>query len=341
VAQFEKLCDTDIPHIGALLQNVRETRGISATAIARTGGPSSSTISRIENGESKPQRNSIERYIKAIQSLAASSLEDRHAQMLLELRHHSRMRRARERSYSGVNFRDITRRSRPEKLSELVAALEAEDGPAMIMDDLYFIHALNGAALLLYDVDPQADFLHRWEAWQTLAAKFLSDYQVREAHPYPDDFLPQILAYFLEDKNAYTHLFTHQMRTLICRLVAVSEEEHFRFLKWWELASAFLLSYRRTLRSRALLHRDQRIYVDVARLHTEVVEVVEGYPVNYTYGAWFPSDTDARDRFNEISESSMSHEIFYAADYDKNEDFHVNSWEEVRPYLNSLFRADG
>ncbi|MBK9714147.1 MAG: hypothetical protein IPO81_23010, partial [Kouleothrix sp.] len=109
----------------------------------------------------------FERYVQALQSPTIHyPLTDAQATILRTLYRNRRASRIRnlEDRFAVVDFASI---GQDEKFAGLVQELREHTGPAFIMDDLWFIHAVNGAQLKLFTVDPRSSpFLRRWDGWR-------------------------------------------------------------------------------------------------------------------------------------------------------------------------------
>jgi hypothetical protein len=314
---------------------------VRAAQIASLCRVEPSTIGRLEK-RGTTSRKTFKSYIDALRSkdfvstgFIASPLDNQHTKILFDLFEDRDKTEDLQRKLAVIRLGDLRSRQRPYELTELVAALEQEDRPAAIMDDLWFIHGFNGTLMKLYGIDPQSEFLYHWAGWHHIAAKFLPDSPVRTAHANTDEFLPPTIAHFLEDERTYPFLFTIQMRMLICRLIEMAEQHGFEFTDWWLRATSFNLPYELKSMTRTLVYGGQRIQVEAMRRIVREVKVGREYPVRYALSVLDPIGSDARRAFERICGSSESHTIFYAADYDENHDFHVNDWLEVKAVLES------
>jgi transcriptional regulator with XRE-family HTH domain len=139
-------CKQDLPHIGALCRRVRESRGVNANQLAELSGIAySATITKFEQrGEMSPLN--FQRYLNAFQSpdIVDPPLADHQIQMLQFLYEERRDADIQKRQcqFAVVDFNDICSEQRPAPLAQMVAQLENTEQPAMILDDLWFIHAI-------------------------------------------------------------------------------------------------------------------------------------------------------------------------------------------------------
>jgi hypothetical protein len=277
----------------------------------------------------------LNNYISALQSdlVPRLSLTDEQADILRELYTCSKELPKRELKLTAIDFEDILPGRRPKLLNDLVLKLEQEERPAMIMDSLWFVHALNGATLHLFGLDRETKIYDQWTTWHTLGVKFEASSPVRLAHFNPDEYFPPIVTLFFRDKRTYPYLFTAQMRCLIKRLDELSEQCKLKFTQWWLRAISFDLDYNLDNLTRTLWYQKEKIQTEAMPRMTAEIEITPGQRVSYMLGIWDPIGSDSRKVFERINLLPDSHDIIYAADYDKNRDFHVNNWQEVRDII--------
>ncbi len=323
----DSLWKHDLPHIGTLCRRIRESRSVRPTDIARWCDVDESTITRNLEERGGIAAKTFKRYIEALQlpGIADPPITEKQAVILWNLYENRSTAKisALENNLSAISFADIRSKRRSILLTEIVTALEKAQGPALIMDDLWFVHAVNGALLNLYTIDSGSEFLYRWEAWHDMAIKFSADSPVRGAHLYTNAFLAFSLTHFLEN-GIYPYLFTSQIRYLIRRLITLSEQQNFAFHEWWKLATSFSLPFEDEPLARLMWYQGQTIQVAVAPQMHRVIDVSQEYPVGYTLVAWQPLGSEAQQAFTAIQHQKDSHLLFYAADYDMNKDFHIN-----------------
>lgn len=330
-----KLWEYDLPHIGALCAQIRHSRGIKRTQIAQWCGRADTTIGRLEEG--KTSWTTFKSYVSVLKSDKLPPLKrltGQQAHILREQYINSKDKSEREWELATISFEDITLSQRPPGLAELLDLLRQEERPALIMDSLWFVHAINGALPLLFGMNSKSNYLYNWEAWHVIATKFHTDSIVEKAHYNPDEFLPPSIVQFIMDKRTYPLLFTIQMRMLILKLHELSKKYDNKFTKYWLGIIGFNLEYELKYFTRTILYDGQRIQTEVfQRSHVEV-EVAPGCDVQYTLAVWDPIGSDAKQTFEKLSKLHESHEILYAADYDTKNDFHVNNWPEVKDAIN-------
>jgi hypothetical protein len=252
--------------------------------------------------------------------------------MLLDLYDYSMNRIEQELQISTVQLDTIASPTAPPSLQALVDELHHEDNPAFIIDPLGYIHALNGAIWHLFGLNPEHQYLSRWQAWHLLGTKFSVDSLVRAAHYDSDEYFPPAVFMFYSDRNTYSYLFTRQMRLLVKKLCELSDANGYKFTQWWIQSLRFNLPFdlkalKRTIRF-APLSGGEAYYIQTrAVILSEVdVELATGKSVKFRLGSWLPFESDARKAFDEIRKGSWSNDIFFASNYDRERSFHVNDW---------------
>ncbi len=334
----EKLYPHDIPHIGAFCKRLRLSRGYSASDLADFCEVRASTITRnFEESGTLGERN-FGRLVAAFKAgglpneLGYQPLTDEHAHQLADLYAQTKAKELMQRQ-ARLSHIDIdyirTRKNRNPHLTELVELLEREQRPAFIMDELWFLHALNGALLRLLTIDPQADHFHRWEQWHVIGSKLYADSPVRAAHENPDLYYPPAIAYFFND--TIPHFFTYQMRVVLKRMHELSALNHFHFDQWWSQATLFNLGYELKSLARILTYQGEKISTETSTRVWMDVATENGSHAKYTLVVWNPVNRDALHAFSDIFSFRDSKNIYYAADASRTcgKPFHVNQWPEV------------
>ena len=328
----------DLPHVGRLCEFIRESRHLRAREVAAITGLSESTVSRIEQNSGSAA--SFEKYVGAFRH-GKPPLNPRQIDQLVELYQYSRPRKVIEElqpELAGIDLCLIKSAAGPSRLKELLAELRQERRPAYIRDNLWFIHAYNGAILHLFGVDfSRPENLASWVAWHVIATKFYSNSPVRNMHSSVTDYFPHAVDAFWCDLRRY--LFTWQARVLIRAIHQLSQPHGFRFDDWWSQAVTFRLEYELKDYTRALYH--PQAASDTSRLiraqASEPVSVdvpyAEGFSSRFTLAVWNPINAEAADLFRQISARPDARDILFAADYDRGGDIHVNRWPEVRARL--------
>jgi hypothetical protein len=338
----KKLRDYDLPHLGALCERNRVSRGISASLMQeRCGVKNVSTITRNFEEFGDLGRKPFREYVQTLQlpglakprNFDYKPLKQEQAEMLMALYDHSRDVDKRQCELGRISFDAIKPEYRGKELDELVNELANEERPAFIMDDLWFIHALNGAVLELFGETPDSESLNAWEAWHVMAAKFHSESRVRKTHTNPDEYFPPTVEYFFQAPNTYRYLFTLQMRTLLLRLLDLSEQHHTGFKEMWYDATCFNIRYELRALTRHLWYQGEEIKTEAGPRLSQEVEITPGNPVRYTLAVWNPVGKAAKEAFAHIHNLSGSQELVYAADKDSSHNFHVNDWLGVKEEL--------
>lgn len=323
-----------LPHIGALCRRIRASRDIDAAHMVRwCGVRHTSNITRNFEELGMTSDATFERYVQALQTKALVNppLLERQAAILRALWRNRKQTGQLERNLAALSFEQIVPRQRSAGIAGCIAQLGQLGQPAFLMDDLWFVHALNGAMLRLFGIGTHhASFLGQWYGWHAVASAFCASSPLRQAYAYADLFLPPTIVGFLEDERTYPLLFTVQMRALIARTIELSEREGCEFQSWWRQATAFFLPYSLASLARSLLYQGRAISVE-PRIHsTRTVALGSGYAARYALAIWKPVDRDALEAFEDIRQSPDSDAVVYAADYDRYHEFHVNDWPEAR-----------
>lgn len=332
------LREIDLPHVGALCKHIRHSRGITRHEIAEKCNRVDSTIGRLET-DGRASWTTFQCYVKALQkpkNPTPNKLTTHQGNLLLEQYFNNKNKHGFEKDLAAISFEDITPQQCPPRLGELVDILRQEERPALIMDSLWFVHAINGALPLLFGMNSKSEYLYNWEAWHAIATKFHIDNIVGRAHYNPDEYLPPSLVQFIMDKRTFPFLFTIQMRMLIFKLHELSNKYGYKFYKWWLGIISFNLEYELKYLTRTILYEGRRIQTEVLQRMNVEVEISPGYDVLYTLAVWDPIGSDSKKAFNKISALPESREILFAADYDTNKNFHVNSWPEVKDVISWL-----
>lgn len=332
----------DLVHIGVLCKRIRQSRGVEAKEITRRFGLSPTTINRIEhnNGAS---RDSFQQYIAALQSAPAfPPLTTRQAENLLQLYDYSRPQKVLEleAEVAAIALQDIkTAHSHWNKsFRDLSDLLKAQNRPALLMDDLWFDHAINGALLQLFDLNAKADYMYQWHTWHSMAIKLNPQMPVLDHHDDFDYVLPPNVQLFFDHGQRY--LFTTQMRHLVHQLLAISNQHRLKFDCCWEQTITYSFPYEpHTLitipRQYAGETGSPGIHVEVQVQGVYPITVAEGFTVNYRLMTWnpMPGHEYTEKKFEEIRQASNCHCIHYAVDYDRHHTFHVNTWPAVKNAL--------
>jgi hypothetical protein len=330
----------DLPNWGAVCYRIRESRpGVTAKDIADLVGAKRAQISSTLEKRGSIGPEVFKRYIEALQNIRffnppISKEEVRMLQLFYET-HDKRTQRRLQLELADTSFRKIISRDRPDDLTRLYNKLRDTTLPGFIGDNLRFVHAVNGELLTLYNIDPYSDFLNRWEAWHDLAIKFLLNSPVRKAHPYPEHFLSYSVTNFVRDAVVHRYLFTYQMRELIRSLMDLSTDNEFDFYRYWNEAICCLTPPIRST-ARAIDYGEKRIQTKIRVEERIAVQVGRRHFADFSLFLWEPETNEEKKAFADItSRARREHRdrVFFAADFDKKRNFHVNTWPSVREHI--------
>lgn len=348
----------DIPHLGRFAARLRLSRGIeNVKQLAGALHISPAVISRFERGINLRSAY-FQQFVQALQNpqigdiVINNPLTPIEAELLFDLEVQNRTRARRRNLYENLNelkldnlYRRIgptpSTKSRSKNLqdaptyAQIIRQLEAQTNPAFVADRLWNIHAINGAAFRLFNIDAGSPsgskYLKRWEAWHVLAAKFTEPSPVRDHTNEINRYFPPTVDAFFRD--VYPFLFTPQARALLSRLHAMSRQNSLGFGRMWD-SSVTLTSF---------LEQDKALYRGIVFQGTEVQAIAQSreewfvypnsrQPVLYWMGLWEPNENDDRAKaaFAKLQDYSDSRTIYYAAQYDSLETpFHPSEWPEV------------
>jgi transcriptional regulator with XRE-family HTH domain len=366
---FLELGIEDIPHLGHFAAQLRISRGITnAQQLAKALNISSSVITRFEQGHFK---NTVyfERLIEALAQDRIGSIEVKsplathEIQLLREIDRENRTPTRRETLHKilkEIEFEHLLHADGPfpkpkspskklrtaPRYADIVGHLKQQSNPAFVADELWHIHAINGAAFRLFGVNPEAraglEYLHRWEAWHVMAAKFTEPSPVRSSMVEINRYFPPTVDAFFQDVCCY--LFTPQVRVLLSALHRMSKQNQLGFGRMWNSA-ATLTSFLKQEDAlyRAIVYKGRKIEA-IARQRWEWIVYPSSNttrPVLYWMGVWEPNDAAAKEAFAEIREQPNSSTIYYAATYEREarqrndqvRRFHVNHWPELASLL--------
>lgn len=333
----------DLPHIGAMCEAIQEWRGVTNKALKIGFRISDYNMTHIRQHH-QVSAKMYARYFDALMSdIAAPPLTSQQVDILLKILDASEPENIlkSQQELDAIVLGDIKRASSSiylESLQRVSRTLAEQNRPALILDDLWFIHAVNGALFELFGIDPNSKFLNNWEAWHSLAVKFHPESLVREGYKDPQEFLLPVVQVFFN--QTYRYLFTPQMRYLLYRLHLLSQSSGL-FDFCWKNVTAFSFPYTPEVvfephrRHRAPKGNGPEILTEV-RSHTVFpIRMDFGRVVNYRLVTWnhLPGHRESETMFKKIQQSPYSHTLHYAADYDIESVFHVNSWQEVRTMI--------
>lgn len=334
-----------LPHLGALLQRIRITRGVSPADIAHfCGFRHQTTVERIEAGRTPRDPTVLAGYLAALSSpalvpseLALTALQAEQLAALARSQTPRNQARA-EAALCTLSLRTILPESRPPALDALVRQMEQTPYPALIMDDLWFDHAINGSLCNIFSVPRERApgtlpprlpelFYSRWEMWHSVGIKFPQDSPLRIGYALTDSyFLPTVLQAFFEDPQTAPHLFGGHMRALLNRLRrAAMREGYDNFNRAWHQVTAFLVPERARELLRIISFRGQSLPFRLTIPAQAPITSPGGFTAHYRLAVWEPDSDHAR----EVAERIADPTIYYAADHDRHGQFHINSWPEL------------
>jgi hypothetical protein len=350
----------DIPHLGHFAAQLRLSRGINnITQLSREISVAPGIISRFEKGEihSTPYFRGL---VEKLQQerigdiVITNPLTSDEAKLLDDLEMENRTKVKRRTLYERLNDIEIEKlhegigpspspKSRAKKQKEapkyadLVKKLEEQPYPAFIADRLWHMHAINGAALRLFGIDPESTsglkYMHRWEAWHVMAAKFTKPSPVRDSMLEINRYFPPTVDAFFRDICPFQ--FTPQARALLSQLHAMSKQNKLGFTRMWR-TSVTLQSFIRQEEAlyRAIVYDGVTIQGIARQRYEWTVYPQNRHPVLYWMGVWEPYDAPADKAFAELQKFSDSRKIYYAANFQPEEGsldrpFHASAWPEV------------
>jgi hypothetical protein len=336
------LWEYDLVHGGQLFERIRALRRIPQEPIADFCSVVKTAISRFESGD-LPGRAPC--YVEALQSgKFISPISEDEGAILLELYEAGRVkeRTKRQEELSWIRFSDSFDKSKLLKLTEELAQI---DEPAFVVDPTLCVHAMNGASLRLFNIDPERDKPHlkRREFWNYFTCKLYKGSPFFAAHVDPTPYYRRAITNLFRDPLVRPYWFTWQMRTLVHYLHELTKEEGFRFASAWYEATSFSYNDGGETVNRAIAYvfsdgRTQKIRAEAVQTLMEEIEInPEGAPglfIPFRLGTWKAESTEAREAFEDIRKNPICRNIYYAASYDTNPpSFHINTWPEVQAIL--------
>jgi len=327
--------------IGALCRKIRMSRELDIKDINAHFSLSKSTISRIEQNDTVG-RESFQQYIRALTSnFAHPPLTSQQAEHLLQLYDMSRQQKVYEleAEVAAISLGDI--KAAPshgnKQLRELHDLFRSQSRPALLCDDLWFDHAINGALLDLFDMSPNAHYMYDWKTWHSLATKLHAQSLVLKGHDDFDHALPPTVQLFYA--HSYRYLFTIQMQYLLLELNELSRRNEMQFEQCLAQVTSYAYTYSQNvltnLPKKYIYAKSQRVYIELQIQETYSITLEGGYTVNYHLMTWNPAlgHSYSEQRFKMLRESGRCQAIYYAIDYDKNNTFHINTWPAVKKEL--------
>ena len=258
------------------MRHARELRRID---VARLAEVSPSTITRLEEwGHASPE--TVSAYVEALQAAPVpNAVTPAEAAFLLDLTEHDARRAERAQSVAAMaGVADEVRRDGG-VLGELLAALRDEARPAVILDPLYHILAMNGPRLALFGLSADDGYLARWEAWHAVAGKLAPESPIRARHV-GHHYLAPLIRRFFEDTSPW--FFTPPHRRLVAAMQRLSPA---RFGGWWRQATSLTMPDPVGPLHRAIMIRGDPAFFTVTAPHT-VEDLDAGPPGRYALMVW-------------------------------------------------------
>jgi hypothetical protein len=333
-------------NVNALCYYLRTSRSISQASMASYCHVKSVDIHKFE--KAKQERVSgieiFPKYIEALQSedmvlTPYQVLTPKQAEIIFDLygNRSDNAIRILEEELAAIDLRDILPETHPPytgdngDFGELFADFQEEARPALIRDDLWFDHAINGKLCNLFDIQLQEDgklppFFNAWHGWHSLGIKFDQISPVRKSYEKHDQyFIPAVFQYFFETRETSRYLFTWQMQQLLREFYNLSGVNKRRFERWLHNALTFSTDYE-IMNSiiRTITYKGKQAVFRLTDLRKAPATFKGGYTIRYTLGVWQAQGSDAEEIIELIQGNNS---IYYAADYDTAKpSFHVNNW---------------
>lgn len=321
-------------HIGDIVRRVRESRGITQDAVARLAGVNRATINRLETGRTERAADKL----KAMRLISEALGDPRIAfglhltaeqqNLLLRLTDADIARHVAEEEFGWIDDRTFLDSSRASGLSRLIDNLETQLIPAVIVDPLLFIHAMNGLVPKLLDFNPQ-QWLYQWDMWHLIGRKMRIGAPPRDRYIDHDHF-NHTIAFFFQRPQGVHYLFTRQMGALLDRLDSYAEANDHPFVQKWDMVTKFQLPMKLASIPREIKRLDGRQLRLEAKILAQVpVRFARDVDVTFTVIGWDVVDDAGRQLLAEWRGGSTRQDILYVGEFGAGRAFHVNQWPEV------------
>ena len=328
---YQFIDSTDLPHMGAVLERKRAACGLRPAEIAAELEVNPSTIIRFEQSGRSRRDRIAERYIDVLGqkvvggAFSYQPLLPTQISLLHRIWRGARTLAHQEEQLQAIDMQTLRYDRRPAALGYLLTQLAEVSWPALIIDPLWHIHAVNGAYLNARGIDPLGSFIRTWEAWHVIAGEFAGPETSPSRVARCDSFCPPLLAHFFDSCGRF--LFTGQLRLLLDALHRKSAAESTLFTPWWRSASTFALPYATEGIARRIHHPDLQLQLVVEESHEVVpVQFAPGFSLPFTLVTWKPWGMEAAEQLRLLRGGWAPQEIYFAADYDRKGAFHVNRW---------------
>lgn len=307
-----------INHFGDFIRKIRERQGLSQADLARLASVDRTRVNDLENhGEIGIALNTISAIVKALGL-------DQNDQKLLRQTLYPGAQEVAEREWHLSQFRFTTLQDENNPTCRTALdSLRATTYPAFLRDDLLFCYVYNQSLLDFFEITENDLKGSDWTGWHIIGAKYAPGSKVAVAHGWKGEmYFPQVLKYYFEETARF--FFTAQMQALRNRLWPLSKA----YRDWWSSIIRFDAPFQKLKRlPREILYDGQWISMEVSDGEEFPVELNDGYTLKYRKVVWKPVDSDAKQVIQKISKSYREQNLYFAADYIKQE---YNDWPEVR-----------
>lgn len=330
-------------HSGRLFCHMRESRRVDLNDMAQLCQVDYHRLRGFEQGSKQLQI--ADKYISALRYKVQMPITLKEADVVKGLYKAGLKKERTEQRHalSCVSFSDILQNERNEQIYRMVEALRQSREPAFIMDPTLSVHAMNELLLRLFNIDlnnpEHQKHLRRWEFWNNLSCKFYLDSLFRQAHDDPDTYFEHVIRFLFQHPFTRPYWFTPQMRVLIERVKGLDSTV---FPRVWSQTTAFIALPNKEVVKRRLWHvlpSGEKILIgaeaDLSKQY--IVDYGDGVCVPFILGIWKPEDTGpighvSSNVFKEL-ERHWRRKVSFAAEYDTEGDFHVNTWPEVKKMI--------
>ena len=314
-------------HPGLICKRARENfSSIDINDMARSIGYGSKAerqhdvqkyVRNFEKGEFVLPEDKFERYLRQLDlnPYATRTLKNIYYSYKTKIKDEARL--------GHYSFEYVTNHRNFPELSPMVNMLIELNQPAMIVDDLYYVHAMNGAMVELYQI--KENHLQKPEAWHSVVVKYQADkkHPIIQAHPkYHEYFYDQEIGRFFGSTNQF--FFTSQYQNLIKFACKFSPKW---FANDWKKLVLLTQIPKEPELVRPFRYRDK--HIQITFVHNEEVEI---YPVKnkekehtlrYKLVELRPCGENADEISKQINENKSNKPVF-AVNYVK--DYTVNDW---------------
>lgn len=320
----------EFDHIGPLCKVIREGRVGGpdlkqiALACGYRGKDQAQMIRRFESGQTILEEDRFLKYVQALGLLPAEEQQ-------LTTIYHSFLNKEKDEARLGhYSFKTIAEREH-KNLVSLTRELQETSLPAMIMDELLYVHAVNAPFLKLYNVSTK--YLHSPLYWHSIATKYHPDPEspVRAAHKGMEEqfFYYEVGRYFTITSR---FLFTQQHKNLTRFLCKFSPQA---FQPDWESLITMSRIPRVESSIRAFRYKDNLIEISITS-QTQPVEIDtiigEENKLKYVLAQVLVHGRDANAIHEDIAEDTAGKPLAFACEYVP--DYNDKDWSKLPLFLN-------